>query len=198
MTHSNLKEKLDRAIGLDLPYSSRFKIDGGHPAAVLALLGEDREGETNLLLTRRTETVDQHRGQMAFPGGMRDLMHDGAREDPDAAALRETEEEVGIPRELVRILGGLPILHTPSGFEIHPRIGILKPTIEAVELRPNPAEIAETLWIRLSRLESVYQAEIIEVGPVRYPNHVFQVGPHRIWGATGAMVRNLLDRLAQA
>lgn len=169
------------------------------PAAVLALFGGTEAPESlSLLLTRRAETVDNHRGQMAFPGGARDLLEGGHREDAVTAALRETEEEVGIAREDIRVVGTLPALYTPTGFEIDPVVGILMRPISEVALKISSAEIAEALWVEISQLlaPETYRTELIEAGPVRYQNHVFQVSQHRIWGATGAMIRNLLDRLA--
>jgi 8-oxo-dGTP pyrophosphatase MutT (NUDIX family) len=136
---------------------------------------------------------------MAFPGGVHEVLASGAHEDAVSAALRETHEEVGVPPAAVSVLGHLPTLVTPTGFEIHPVVGMLKSPIRDVPLKPNQDEIAEVLWIPLSTLlkAETYSVEQFEAGPIRYTNHVFQVGPHRIWGATGAMIRNLLDRLAQ-
>jgi 8-oxo-dGTP pyrophosphatase MutT (NUDIX family) len=194
---SSFEDSLRQAVSLDLPYTQRPGNPGAKPAAVLALFGGAETNRISLLLTRRTETLDHHRGQMAFPGGTRDLLAEG-REDAVTAALRETEEEVGIPREQIRVVGELPALIVPSGFEIHPVVGVLKQPIADVKLNPNAHEIAEAMWIDLETLQSpdTYRLENIEVGPVKFMNHVFQVGPHRIWGATGAMIRNLLDRLA--
>jgi 8-oxo-dGTP pyrophosphatase MutT (NUDIX family) len=195
---SAFEDLVKRALALDLQYSPRPQTVKARLAAVLALFGTDSSGEISLLLTRRTETLDHHRGQMAFPGGARDPLADG-HEDAVTAALRETEEEVGIPTNDVRVLGELPTLFTPTGFEIHPVVGILTRPLAEVPLRPNAEEIAEALWVKLETLRSseTYKRENFEAGPIRFTNHVFQVGPHRVWGATGAMIRNLLDRLNQ-
>ena len=198
---SSFEDMLRRAIALDLPYSERPRALRARPAAVLALFGGTERpapaGDLSILLIRRTETLDHHRGQMALPGGMQDHLADGTREDPETAALRETEEEVAIPRNEIRVIGSLPALATPTGFEIHPVVGVLARPISEIALQPNASEIAEALWVSLATLRSdgIYRAELFEAGPLRFTNHVFQVGPHRVWGATGAMIRNLLDRL---
>lgn len=190
----NFEEILASALALELPYSERFFIPG-RAAAVLALFGSDRAGGVSILLTRRAETLEHHKGQMAFPGG---TVEQG--EDDAVAALRETDEELGIPPERVRVVGRLPQLSTPTGFQITPVVGLLEGHREDLELRPNRAEIAKVDWIPLSVLldEGIYQSEFINAGPVRYLIHVYQVGDCRIWGATGAMLKNLLDRLKRS
>jgi len=164
------------------------------PAAVLVLMGQRRgSSEFEFLLTRRTETVEKHKGQMAFPGGMAD-----PGETSEATALRETHEEVGIDPASVEVLGELPGLWTPTGFWITPLVGLLKCPIEDASLSYSHAEIAEALWIPLSIMEhpDTYTQELLERGEVRYVTHVFTIKSHRIWGATGAIIKNLLDRLA--
>src|SRR4051794_11190723 len=99
-------EQIKRAVSLEHPHSERPPKDAeknSRPAAVLILLARDGAGRLNLLITRRTETVETHKGQMAFPGGMVEAG------DPDLTftALRETEEEVGISRADVTVLGSL-------------------------------------------------------------------------------------------
>jgi 8-oxo-dGTP pyrophosphatase MutT (NUDIX family) len=143
-------------------------------------------------MTQRTETVETHKGQMALPGGGLD-----PGEDALMAALRETEEEVGIDRGLVEVLGRLPDLTTVTGFQVTPVVGVLREEIVRVSLSPNAHEIAEAFWIPWSVLThpDTYRRELLRVGPVQYPTHVYQVKHYRIWGATGSMIKNLLDRV---
>ena len=131
---------------------------------------------------------------MAFPGGMREV-----GESETEAALRETEEEVGIPRDRIQIIGQLPGLWTITDFWVTPLVGVLSSAITETPIQFNPSEIAETLWVPLSTLQhtQTYRKEWVERGPVRFPVHAYYVQQHRIWGATGAMIQNLLVRLEQ-
>lgn len=195
------EEKLKKALSLDLPYTERLFRTPENTAAVLAIFARRTQAESDnpsglsLLVTRRTESVQSHQGQMAFPGG---------RAEPDelasgnlvVTALRETEEEVGIARELVRVVGALPEMTTVTNYRVTPFVGILESPIEEVKLTPAPDEVAETLWVPWSVLThaSTYQKEMIRRGDVQFPTHVYTVEGRRIWGATGAMIKNLLDR----
>lgn len=190
---TDFEARLKSALALDFPYPERMPLIEGTPASVLALFGSRRGGEPELLMTQRTETVEKHKGQMAFPGGMAD-----PGEDYVQTALRETEEEIGISASNVSVLGRLPELWTPTGFSVTPIVGLLKTVIEETPIRKNEPEIAEAFWIPLSLLRDLgtYKKEFIERNGTRYATHVYQVGSYRIWGLTGAMIKNLLDRLA--
>jgi 8-oxo-dGTP pyrophosphatase MutT (NUDIX family) len=174
----------------DMPMAQSFS---PKVASVLILFGYPGPC---ILYTRRTESVETHKGQMAFPGGHsepHELDLDGAA----ITALRETEEEVGIPREKIRVRGQLPPLVTPTGFLIRPIVGILAVPIEDVILELDEAETAEAIWIPLTTLlgPGTYRREFYPVGKLKFPIDVYQVNQHRIWGATGSMTKNLLDRL---
>jgi 8-oxo-dGTP pyrophosphatase MutT (NUDIX family) len=200
----NFQQTLDSALQLDVPYSSRTQrelpdeiVRNAIPAAVLLLFGfsQSDPDQSHLLFIRRTDSVETHKGQMAFPGGHcepQDL------NSSVTTALRETEEELGIPVGQVLVIGALPTLLTVSGFSISPVVGILKPWVEDTLLKPDPSEIAEALWIPFKTLVSpgTYRYELIQVGTQEYPIDVYQVQNYRIWGATGSMTKNMLDRLA--
>jgi 8-oxo-dGTP pyrophosphatase MutT (NUDIX family) len=155
-------------------------------AGVLLLLTE-RDGELSIVFTQRTETVEHHKGQISFPGG--------ATDPADATiidtALREAEEEIGLPRSAVRVLGVLDDFETPSGFCMTPVVGYIT-TLPA--LHPQEAEVAEMFFAPLSffldvRNEHVEQRERsgkpVAMYFYHYQNHV-------IWGATAAMLRSFL------
>lgn len=188
--------RLQAALALELPYPERAPFDSGQPASVLALFAR-HAGEISLLMTKRTETVETHKGQMAFPGGRCEPDELGSEAGFARAALRETEEEVGIARQEVQLVGRLPGMWTVTGYWIHPFVGLLARDAEEVPILIDPIETAETLWIPLAQLQhpDIYRREFRQVGAVNWPIHVYQIGPHRIWGATGALIKNLLDRL---
>lgn len=212
-TPAEFKKLLIAALALDLPYLERPKTAQairqlgltGTQAAVVVLIGwnktgADQKSEPHLLLTRRAEDVETHRGQIAFPGG---VAEEG--ETQQVTALRELQEEVGIMPDGIEILDILPPLSTLSTrFWITPVVGIHSKPIEEIKLTPQKTEIEEAVWISLRELSDpkVYKRETFESSNVRVPNHVFRVakleqGRHPIWGATGAMIRNLLDRIAK-
>jgi 8-oxo-dGTP pyrophosphatase MutT (NUDIX family) len=165
-------------------------------AAVLVLFRNPEDPE--LLLTVRTDTVETHKGQIAFPGGACDP-EDYQDCGVVTAALRETEEEVGIPRSNIEVLGTLPDLWTPSGFDITPVVGLVR---GAVSIQANASEIAEWFWAPLEALrahgtyrQEIHQADFGAKGQFEYPIHIYQLGGYRVWGATAAIIKNLLDRL---
>ncbi|HTV45863.1 MAG TPA: CoA pyrophosphatase [Stellaceae bacterium] len=159
------------------------------PAAVLVPLIDRAEG-MSVLLTLRTAHLSAHAGQVAFPGGS---IEAGDR-DATAAALRETEEEIGLPRDHVRPVGRLDTYVTGTGFEITPIVGIVVPPFPmAVE----PSEVAETFEVPLSFVldpRNHHRTERI----VAEGRRVFFVLPYQnrnIWGATAGMLVNLAEVL---
>jgi 8-oxo-dGTP pyrophosphatase MutT (NUDIX family) len=170
-----------------------FRLEGPFAAAaVLVPLIERAEGIT-VLFTQRTPHLHAHAGQISFPGGRIDP------EDDDAicAALREAEEEVGIPRDRVTVIGRLDTYWTRTGFEIVPVVGFVDP---AVEPRPDPFEVADIFEVPLDFLadEANHQRHSREFqGRLRY----FYAMPwerRMIWGATAGMLVNLAELLREA
>ena len=159
------------------------------PAAVLVGLVERSDG-IGVLLTKRTPHLTDHAGQISFPGGR----IDAGDADAVAAALREAEEEVGLPRNYVEMLGRLDTYVTRTGFEVTPCVGFVKPP----ELYyPDPFEVAEVFEVPLRffrdpssrKLESrVYQ------GKQRF-FYAYPWGDYYIWGATAGMLNNLIEVL---
>lgn len=158
----------------------------GVPAAVIVPI-VDLDDPT-VLLTRRTDLVRDHKGEISFPGGVRHL------EDPDllTTALRETEEELGIRADAFDVLGSLPPTHTMvSGYVIAPFVATLR---EQPVLTPSPVEIAEVVELDVSRLLEV-EREVEAVGGLHRTMYVYEVDGHVVWGATGRIVHGFLELL---
>ena len=156
------------------------------PGSVLILL-YPWENAWYLPLTRRTDTVFNHKGQISLPGGARE-----GDETPLQTALRETEEELGVPAHRLDVLGALtPLFIPPSDFCIAPFVAVCD---EQPAWRPDPLEVAEVLDVPLARLRdpaTVRQGEWVVRG-IDVVAPYFQVGEHRVWGATAMVLSELL------
>jgi len=161
------------------------------PAAVLVPLIEHESGWA-VLLTQRTAHLSAHAGQISFPGGR--IESTDANEI--AAALRETEEEVGLARDQISIVGRLDTYVTGTGFEITPIVGIVRPPYT---LTIDPYEVAEAFEVPLSYVldtRNHNRTERESAGRTR----IFYVLPYQgrnIWGATAGMLVNLAEVLNQ-
>lgn len=164
-------------------------VDALRPAAVLIALTE-RAGDLQVLLTRRTEALRHHAGQISFPGGR----IESSDANPLAAALREADEEVGLPPDLVTPLGFLDPFVTITGFHVFPLVALID---AAFVPRIDPNEVAEAFEVPLSFLldaNNVKHSEIEFQGRARRLSEFHHSG-HRIWGATAAMLVNFRQRL---
>jgi 8-oxo-dGTP pyrophosphatase MutT (NUDIX family) len=159
-------------------------------AGVLVLL-YPRKGKLHLVLTRRTSGVAHHQAQISFPGGRKD-----DQETIVEAALRETQEELNVPPEAVRILGELtPLYVPPSNYCIYPVVAAAK---KRPDFRPSPAEVAEVIEIPLDHLLDAahIHREVWKLrgADVAVPFYLFE--GHKIWGATAMVLAELLNLLA--
>ena len=160
------------------------------PAAVLAPIIEHPAGPT-VLLTRRSDSLRKHTGQIAFPGGRCD-----PGETPGETALREAEEEVGLDSSFVELAGQLTPYETVTGYLVTPVVGFVRP---GFTLTLNPAEVAEVFEAPFDFLMDAanhlrHFREPMGGGPKRY----FYAMPYEdyyIWGATAGMLRGFHDRL---
>lgn len=158
------------------------------PAAVLIALTD--RAEPGVILTQRTDTMRRHAGQVAFPGGRIDPEDSG----PVAAALREAEEEIALPREAVTVIGETDAYRTITGYFVTPVVGVIAPDLPLVA---SAAEVVDWFEVPLSflvepanRIERVVEWE----GRERIYFEIPWEG-RRIWGATAAMIVNLARRL---
>ena len=157
-------------------------------ASVLVPLFVDA-GELWTVLTKRTDDLPSHRGQIAFPGGGREL-----KEDPWAAALREADEEIGLDPKRVLPLGQLDEGETPAGFRVIPCVGAIPFPYEA---RPNAGEIAEVFSLPLTAFTNPKMVEErpVKINGVERLLLVYHIGNRQIWGLTARILQNLLVRL---
>ena len=158
-------------------------------AAVLVPVLNGPEGPS-ILLTRRAETLRQHKGQISFPGGRRDETDT----DLTAAALREAHEEVGLEPANVQVIGYLDDYPVLSGYRITPVVGqVLKPFTPVID----PGEVAETFELPLALLlaEGSFQRKMLTRDGLQLPFMELVHGGHRIWGATAGILWNLRRKL---
>ena len=162
--------------------------EGITPAAVLVPVVE--RAEPTVILTLRPDTMRKHPGQISFPGG---------RIDPDdadavAAALREAEEEIGLPRAMVHVVGIADRYRTVTGFEVTPVVGIVPP---GLDLAPHPGEVADLFEAPLRYLLDPAHQIVRSVEWRGRERHYYEIEweGRRIWGATAAMIVNLSRRL---
>jgi 8-oxo-dGTP pyrophosphatase MutT (NUDIX family) len=177
----------------DSVLDDRLPMVDPRPAAVLCALFEE-DGDTWVVLTRRSTRLRSHTGEVSFPGGRLD-----AGETAVAAALREADEEVGIDPASVEVIGELAPLSTMSSRSaITPFVGVLD---RRPQLRPNPAEVDRAFTVPLSELMApgVYHEERWAFpGGGERAIHFFDLPGDTVWGATAKMLRDLLDRVYPA
>jgi len=159
------------------------------PAAVLVPVVLRSDGPT-ILLTQRTDHLSDHAGQISFPGGR----IEADDETPEAAALRETEEEVGLPRAKVQLIGRLDTYIVRTGFIVTPAVGFVHPPFD---IDPDPFEVAEVFEVPLNFVmdRSNHQRRSREFRGVQRWFYVLEYEHRYIWGATAAMLVNFVDIL---
>lgn len=159
------------------------------PAGVLVPVIAGPQG-AEVLLTKRSSRLKHHPGQIAFPGGKQDE----GDADVIAAALREAEEEVGLPRGHVEVLGTLPTHETVTGFLVTPVIGWID---RDFDVQPEPGEVAEVFRVPLAHVTDVALFTIQSRRWRGTRRHYYTVpfGPYYIWGATARILRGLAHRM---
>lgn len=159
------------------------------PAAVLVPLVRHPD-RTTVLLTRRTDHLSKHPGQVSFPGGHIEE-DDGS---PEETALRETEEETGLHRSHIEIVGKLDDYETRTGFRVTPIVAVVTPPFQ---LEPDPHEVADVFEVPLDFLldPSNHHVHTREFEGRDREFFAMPYNDHFIWGATAGMLINLYEAL---
>jgi 8-oxo-dGTP pyrophosphatase MutT (NUDIX family) len=185
---SSLSDAL-RAVLLDPLEAAALQVHGRTKAAVLVALYVDR-GDLRTVFTRRRHDLRSHAGEISFPGGRRDEDEDDLR----ITALREAEEEIGLPREEVRIVGALtPTPTVATSYAVYPFVGLIEPgrawTLSA-------QEVDEVIELRLTDLRAAHERRRLLHRGIPFRSDVYSVGEGLvIWGATARIVGDLLARV---
>jgi 8-oxo-dGTP pyrophosphatase MutT (NUDIX family) len=168
--------------------AAALEVRGRTDAAVLVALYVDGD-RMHAVFTKRREDMRRHPGEISFPGGR----HDAADPDLLATALREAEEEIGLPPAAVRVLGALqPTPTIATGYAIYPFVGLIEP---GLAWTLSAREVAQVLELALDDLAAGYaRRRLLRRGvPIRTDTYV--VGDDLIWGATARILADLLQRI---
>jgi 8-oxo-dGTP pyrophosphatase MutT (NUDIX family) len=183
-----LREALSRVL-LASEDAVKLDVPGRTDAAVLVPIYL-HGGELHLVFTKRHDDMRRHAGEISFPGGRREE-HE---RDLWVTALREAEEEIGLPASAVTIIGALqPTPTIATGYAVYPFVGLIESTRDWV---PSAGEVAEVLELPVPALVDGYgRRRLLRRGlPIRTDTYL--VGDDLIWGATARIVADLFDRLA--
>lgn len=191
-------DRIRAALKQDGPGSSDFDLNPGavlpetrvlkDAAVLIPLIMGPKQLE--VILTKRSSALKHHPGQIAFPGGKQEP-DDGS---PEAAALREAEEEIGLPRSQINLLGHLAPHETVTGFNVTPVVGLITGPFTAT---PDTGEVAEVFSVPVSHALSVANFSVEGRRWRGQTRHYYAVpyGPYYIWGATARILRVLADRI---
>ncbi len=185
MTFQDAQQQIQQKLRQYQP--RKLTIPGAVPAAVLIPLF-NKHDKPHVLLTLRTETVEHHKGQISFPGG--------AWESQDKSllqtALRETEEEVGIPQRHFTVLGELDDFLTVTNFLVTPFVAILQYPFEA---HPSEYEVAQLLEVPLDIFltDEYFHMEEREYHNRRFPVYFYDFQGYSIWGATAFIMNRFIE-----
>jgi 8-oxo-dGTP pyrophosphatase MutT (NUDIX family) len=176
-----------RGLLLDPAEAKELEAHGGMEAAVLVPMHGWPENP-GLVFTERRSNLSRHAGEISFPGGRRD-----EGEELHDTALREAEEEIGLARDNVEIVGALPPIGTfATNYKIHPFVGLIR---EGVRFEPNPAEVESVLVASLDDLVDGYAKRRLVRRGVPIKTDTFLVAEKLIWGATARILGDLLRHL---
>lgn len=152
-----------------------------------------RDNQEMIVLTKRSSKLRSHRGQISFPGGR----FEQSDKDLEDAALRETEEEIGVDRSKISVFGEMPVFYTGTGFAMSSYLGWMT---QASQFMIDTREVEEVFLVPLSFLTNPnnYRLYTVTHGSTSFNYYGLTWANHFIWGATASILRNLYQRLQQA
>jgi 8-oxo-dGTP pyrophosphatase MutT (NUDIX family) len=158
-------------------------------AVLVPLFLKEPSGDPHVVLTRRRSDLRRHAGEISFPGGRRD------EEDASltVTALREAEEEIGLERAQVTVIGELPATSTfVTGYVIHPFVGTIPAGVSWI---PSAREVDAVLELALDDLRAGRTRVHLERRGIKFETDAYVVGEHMVWGATARILEHLFERL---
>ena len=177
-----------RSVLLDAGEAAALDVHGRIDAAVLVPLYV-ADGGLHAVFTRRREDMRRHPGEISFPGGRQD----DDETDLRLTALREAEEEIGLPAKAVELVGALqPTPTIATNYAVYPFVGLIEP---GHPWRPSAHEVAEVLELPLRALRDGYERRRLLRRGVPFRTDTYVVDDHLVWGATARMLGDLFDRL---
>jgi 8-oxo-dGTP pyrophosphatase MutT (NUDIX family) len=163
-------------------------VRGRTEAAVLVPLYVERR-RLHTVFTKRHDDLRRHAGEISFPGGR----YDEGEQDLRATALREAQEEIGLPADAVEIVGALqPIPTIVSGYAVYPFVGLIEP---GRTWTPSLREVAEVIELALGDVLAGYARRRLTRRGLPIRTDTYMVGDHLIWGATARILADLFDRI---
>jgi len=173
------------------PGHPRLALNGARlrPAAVLIPVVDHGE-EATVLLTKRSETLRSHTGQVAFPGGRIDT----ADPTPEYAALRETQEEIGLSETFIDVVGRMPDYVSSSGYRIAPVLSVVKPGFH-LTLNPHEVDTAFEVPLRFLMDPANHRQGSRMWNDIEWMFYEMPYDGQRIWGVTAGIIRTLYERL---
>jgi len=173
---------------LDPAEAAALDVHGRIDAAVLVPLFV-QDGRLHAVFTRRRDDLRRHAGEISFPGGRQD----DDESDLRLTALREAEEEIGLPPDAVELIGALqPTPTIATNYAVYPFVGLIEP---GHEWTPSASEVAAVLELSLDDLRNGYERQRLLRRGIPFRTDVYIVGDNLIWGATARMLTDLLERL---
>jgi len=178
-----------RELLLEPAEAERLDAHGRTDAAVLVPM-HGWPQNPGLVFTERRSDLKRHAGEISFPGGRRDV-----GEDLLDTALREAEEEIGLARDNVEVVGALPPIGTfVTNYKVHPFVGLIG---EGLLFEPNPAEVESVLVASLDQLRRAYAKRRLVRRGVPIKTDTYLISDQLIWGATARILRDLFAHLDQ-
>jgi len=177
-----------RRVLLSVEDALTLEVRGAVNAAVLVPLYRER-GRLHAVFTKRHDDLRRHGGEISFPGGR----YEEGEPDLKATALREAQEEIGLPPDAVEVVGALqPTPTIATGYAVYPFVGLIAP---GRMWTPSASEVSAVLELSLDDLLAGYaRRRLVRRGlPIRTDTYV--VGDHLIWGATARILADLFDRI---